>query len=347
MKKETSKYDLRSWQELLDGLEKETGITKKDVCDHIGSKYNGSETSYYVKLPRSRKTFIGIGMAYKQPLDVINKWILNYSDKRRIYVRDISEDLVWAYLINANLSDDSGKNYYSAYDEYQAVAHAVFRERWDEIILGHQDTKGIEILLGQNDYSDEYDGIKAFVAEHMDAFKTAYDKPRRFLESYIDTILISHEEECATRKFKSINAMRGFLDDSMINYISGSSETINVIDKKSRKRSVKIKHIPKGRDYHINLCISLGMTEKEINKYLELMGYSKLGSFRNDDQLLEYLDKWENDHIAQRRYKDVCFWKDNDEELTQELTEKALEEIVFMKNDIKEMYLKDNLEFSY
>ena len=223
----------------------------------------------------------------------------------------------------------------------------MFRERWDEIILGHQDTKGIEILLGQNDYSDEYDGIKAFVAEHMDAFKTAYDKPRRFLESYIDTILISHGEECATRKFKSINAMRGFLDDSMINYISGSSETINVIDKKSRKRSVKIKHIPKGRDYHINLCISLGMTEKEINKYLELMGYSKLGSFRNDDQLLEYLDKWENDHVAQRRYKDVCFWKNNDEELTQELTEKALEEIVFMKNDIKEMYLKDNLEFSY
>ena len=89
------------------------------------------------------------------------------------------------------------------------------------------------------------------------------------------------------------------------------------------------------------------MTEKEIKKYLELMGYSKPGSFRNDDQLLEYLDKWENDHIAQRRYKDECFWKNSDEDLTQELTEKALEEIVFMKNDIKEMYLKDNLEFSY
>lgn len=347
MKSETSQYNIRTWQEMLDGLEKETGITKADVCDSMGSKYNGPETSYYVKLPRSRKTFIGIGMAYKQPLDVINEWILNYSDKRRIYARDISEDLVWAYLISANLSDDSGKNYYAAYDEYQAVAHAVFRERWDEIIMGHQDTKGVEILLGQNDYSGEYDGIKAFVAENMDAFKTAYDKPRSFLESYIDTLLIRHEGDSAAGKFKSVNAMRGFLDDSMINYISGSSQTINVIDKKSRKRSVKIKHIPKGRDFHIGLCISLGMTEKEISEYLKLMGYSKLGSFRNDDQLLECLDKWETGHTAQRRYKDVRFWKDSDDELTPELTERALEEIVFMKNEIKEMYLKDGLQFSY
>lgn len=348
MEKEESKYDLHAWQELLDRLENETGITKKDVCESMGIAYNGSETSYYVKLPRKKKTFIGIGMAYRQPLDVINEWIMNFGNKRRIYVRDISEDLVWAYLINANLSDDSGRNYFEAYEDYQAVAQSVFRERWDEIVLGHQETRGVEILLGQNDYSGEYDGIKNFVAENMDSFKSAYEKPRKFLESYVNSVLIAGEGETATKKFKSVNAMRGYLDDSMINYISGSPETINVIDKKSKRRSVKIKHVPKGRNYHIGLCVSLGMTAKELNEYLELMGYTKLEEFRDEDKrLLEYLDGWEKTHKAQRRYKDICFWKNCEGDPSAELTDAALEEIVYLKNEISEMYQNDDLEFPY
>ena len=209
----------------------EKGVSLEDICSYIGSVYNGPDTSFYIKLPRKRNVYIGIGMALGQTVDVINSWITGYAGKKKLYAKDISGDLVWMYLINANIQDTEHKcNYYKRFEEYQAVAHAVFRERWDEIILRFEETSDVEVSLGQAEYGPEYEGIINYVAQHMDAFKTAYSKPRAYLDMYIERILMSCRTHPGLKQIRSINSMRGFLDDSMINFLTGDSSTINVID---------------------------------------------------------------------------------------------------------------------
>ena len=331
-------YKLRSWKGTLDQLVRETGITLKDVCEYTGAAYNEDGVSFYLKLPRKRTSFIGIGMAFGQPLEVINNWITRYADKRKLYIKDISEDLVWIYLINANIEDrDSGINYFSRYEEFQSVAYAVFSERWDEIISGYEDTADVEISLGQAEYGPEYDGIKTFVAEHMDAFKTAYHKPRALLDAYVDKIIDTCRRNPANKTIRSLNSMRGYLDDSMINFLSGSSETINVVDRKTGRRSVNIKHIPKGRSKFIELGLSLGMTGADIDRLLDLMGYAPLDIMNSrEGRLITALTEWENSHPLQRAFKNKYFSGDTAISLTDEAEYRAVDEMLQLKADITE-----------
>lgn len=329
-------YKLRSWKGTLDQLVQETGITLKDVCEYTGAAYNEEGVSFYLKLPRMRSSYIGIGMAFRQPLDVINSWITRYAGKKKLYVKDISEDLVWIYLINANLEDPSGEvNYFRRYEEFQSVAYAVFCERWDEIVHRTEDTSDVEISLGQAEYGPEYDGIKSFVAEHIDAFKTAYHKPRAFLDAYVDKIIETCRRNPDNKTIRSLNSMRGYLDDSMINFLSGSSETINVVDRKTGKRTIKIKHIPKGRKKYISLCLSLGMTHADIDRFLVMMGYAPLEILDSDEgKLITELTEWENSHPLQRAFKDKYFSGDTAIRLTDEEEYRAVDEMLQLKTDI-------------
>ena len=104
VKKTKDSYTLRSWRNTLDHLAKETGISLAEVSEYIGAACSDGTPGFYSKMPRKRSTFIGIGMAFRQPVCVINQWITEYARKRKLYVKDISEDLVWLYLINASLT---------------------------------------------------------------------------------------------------------------------------------------------------------------------------------------------------------------------------------------------------
>lgn len=336
-------YKLRSWKGTLDQLISTTGITLRDVCDYTGAAYNEDGVSFYVKLPRKRSTYIGIGMAFRQPLEVINGWIARYAGKRKLYAKDISEDLVWIYLINANLADDSGSiNYFRRYEEYQSVAYAVFCERWDEIVRTYEDTADVEISLASAEYGPEYDGIKSFVAEHMEAFKTAYRKPRAYLDAYTDKIIETCRRNPENKTVRSLNSMRGYLDDSMINFLSGSSETINVVDRKTGRRSINIKHIPKGRRKYIDLCLALGMTRTDIDRFLDMMGYQPLQIMDSDEgRLITSLTEWENSHPLQRAFKNKYFAGDNSVELTDAEEYRAVDEMLQLKAEISEKHEKD------
>ena len=333
-----SSYKLRSWKGTIDQLTKSTGISLEEVCEYTGAKYNRNGVSFYVKLPRKRSTYIGIGMAFRQPLEVINGWIMRYAGKRRLYAKDISEDLVWIYLINANLRDTgSGINYFRRYEDYQTIAYAVFRERWDEIVYRYEDTSDVEISLGQADYSHEYDGIKEFVAEHMDAFKTAYRKPRAYLDAYVDNIIEICRQNPDNKTVRSLNSMRGYLDDSMINFLSGSSEIINVYDRVTGKHSVNIKYIPKGRKRHIEMCLALGMSHPDIDKYLTFMGYAPLQIMDTEEgRLIAALTDWENRHPLQRAFKNKYFDGDMTVELTDSEKYRAVDEMLQLRSEIDE-----------
>ena len=342
-------YMLRSWRNTLDYLVIKTGISLADVSSYIDAAGGAGMPVFYTKLPRKRSTYIGIGMAFRQPAEVINQWITGYAGKRRLYVKDISEDLVWLYLINANINDNDGNvNYFLRYEEYQSVAYAVFRERWDEISLGFEDTADVEISLGQADLGPEYDGIKAFVADHMDAFSSAYVKPRAFLDKWLRQILKTCREDPEQTAISSLNSMRGWLDDSMINFLSGDASTVNVIDRKTGKRSINIKRMPKSRRKYISMCMALGMTADDIDQFLEMMGYAPIDvSDKDEGKLLAALTEWENTHPLQRAYKDLYFRNDSSIILSSAEEYRAVRDMMQIRSDLNEIYRQKGIDFPY
>lgn len=349
MKNTNDTYLLRSWRNTLDHLALVTGISLSEAAVYIGGARPDGNPGFYQKMPRKRSTFIGIGMAFRQPVEVINQWLTDYARKRRLYAKDISEDLVWLYLINANLNDTSGRvNYFLRYEEFQAVAYAVFRERWDEISLGLEDTADVEISLGQAEYGPQYDGIKEFVAQHMDAFSSAYAKPRAMLDRWLKQVISTCREDPEQTVISSLNSMRGWLDDSMINFLSGDCSTVNVIDRKTGKRSINIKRMPKSRRKYISMCLALGMTTNDIDEFLEMMGYAPIDvSDRDEGKLLAALMEWENTHMLQRAYKNLHFKGDARIELSREEEFRAVRDMLQLKSDLEEVYKQKDQEFIY
>ena len=340
---------LRSWRNTLDHLAEETGTSLEEVSEYIGLASTNGAPGFYIKMPRMRSTFIGIGMAFRQPVEVINQWITGFARKRKLYVKDISEDLVWLYLINANLSDTSGStNYFKRYEEFQAVAYAVFRERWDEISLGFEDTADVEISLGQAEYGPEYDGIKAFVAEHMDAFNSAYSKPRALLDKWVQQIISTCRDNPEETVIRSLNSMRGWLDDSMINFLSGDASTFNVVDRKTGKKTINIKRMPKSRRKYITMCMALGMTADDIDQFLEMMGYATIDvSDVDEGRLLMELTAWETAHPLQRAYKNRHFKDAPSIYLTPAEEYQAVNEMLHLRSDLEEAYKQKGYEFIY
>ena len=181
VKKMADSRKLKQWQKELDELSEQTGVSLDEVSSYIGAEYK-RDTGFYVKIPKKRRTIIGIGMAFGQPLDTINRWITYYGLKRRLYSKDITEDLIWIYLINRNVNDRTGGvNYFSLYEECQQIAFETYMTIWSEITSGSIDTADMDRQIAQIAAKEELDSLKNFVIDNIDSFKTAYAKPRKML----------------------------------------------------------------------------------------------------------------------------------------------------------------------
>ena len=360
-------YRNKEWRETLDQIMAQMGITLEQIADYIGSPYNGRETIFYARVPQKRKKFIGIGMALKQPLEVINEWILTYSGKRRLYAKDISEDLIWIYLIGLNCRSSSDTNYFNLYEKCQNAAFATYRLLWDEVLLGSIDTSELEIRIRQMDYDDEFEGLRSFIVKNMDSFKTAYSKPRKYLDTYVQCILYGlnadragididdisasgHEGRSETHSAEvlRLNSLRGYLDDSMINFLSGSKETVHVYDRSKSFRTLSTKHIPTTRKTHISMCLALGMTAEEINHYLKLMGFGPLGNGdKAEEALIAALEKWEQTHPLQRKFKEEYIGSPGQCEMQTQDMRKAAESMLLLRQDMREEFKEKELAFPY
>ena len=342
---------LSEWRRILDSLRDTTGISFREAAEYAGLVYNENGAAFYEKLPRKRTAYIGIGMAYSQPLEVINDWITYFAGKRRLYIKDISEDLVWIYLINENFNSPVyGTNYFARYEEYQSAAYALFSELWDEIVLGVENTSDVEMAAEEIDYSEGLAGLRVFVSEHLDAFKTAYSRPRRYLDRYVGEIVRVLNSDPACKSTATLNSLRGYLNDSMINYLTGNSDTVHVLDKDRSRRIIRVKYIPKGKKKHISLCISLGMTVRDIDEYLDLMGYAHLSDGDKDERaLIGFLDKWEASHPSQRNFKDKCIRGAAEcrERLSPSDELKAVREMLELKVDLISEYEDSGLAFPF
>ena len=337
-----SNYRVKRWRQELKRQSEKTGMSFSRVCEYIGTEV--SETpGFYRKLPKSRETYIAVGMAYKQPVDVINKWITRYGSKRALYVKDILGDMIWLYLINANCRDNaSDKNYYREFENAGSRIAMLYNEIWEQDINESMGTADLENDFRYIEYDDEYFALKRFVSENMDSFKTAYAKPRKMLDEYISNILRTKNENVIAGRKWTLNTLRGYLDDSMINYLSGYSDSINSYDKSKGCRTPSFKHVPKNKKAHISLCLAMGMTVDEIDKYLELMGYAPLdGIDRHEGPLINIIRSWDDTHPLQRKYKEKYISGNKDIELDCRDELLAVNEMLQMRNDIKEIYESD------
>ena len=338
-----SDYRLRCWKDELDELVEETGVSLLDVCRYLNVTYSKG-IGFYDKLPKKRSMYIGIGMAFKQPLETINTWIVRYGMKRKLYVKDLDQDLPWMYLINSNYQDRrTNHNYYRDHESCRSAAHETYLKCWEADIQGENITIQVETDLMNVRYDPAFDGLRRFVMSNMDSFKTAYVKPRALLDRYVkDYIQTGKENEGAV---VSLNSMRGYLDDSMINYLSGSVETVNVIDLKSGNRTLRFKHIPKSKKAHISLALALGMGRIEIDRYLTMMGFGSLDAVNIEEGiLLNMLTMWEAQHPHQKHMRPGSEELDS---LLPEERKEIIEERMHLRQDLQEMYIYIGREFPY
>ena len=176
----------KAWRRELDLLVRDTGTSLEEVCSYLNITYSG-KIGFYNKVPKKRNVFIGIGMAFKLPLDRINEWIVCYGEKKKLYSKDILEDLVWIYLINSNYADkDSGTNYYSLYEECRRSVWETYNNIWNEYISNDEGTVSIGKKISEVAYDKEFKGLREFIMANMDGFKTAYAKPRAMLLDYVN-----------------------------------------------------------------------------------------------------------------------------------------------------------------
>ena len=339
---------LKQWQKELTTLTEETGTSLEDICDYLGLSYN-RDIGFYVKLPKKRSTYIGIGLALKQPVDVINRWIVTYGNKRRLYSKDISEDLVWIFLIERNRSgNESDTNYYKLYDSFQQAAFETYISIWSDLISEYHDTADVDGKLREIQSGDDYNALKNFVINNIDAFKTAYARPRKLLEKYKDCILATNGKASGKQDGDALNSLRGWLDDSMINYLSGSAESNNVLDMKTGMRQHNTKKIPSSRKAHISLALALGMTVDEVSRYLELMGYGPLDpDDPNENILITELNKWDEEHPLQRAYKEKYLNGDTTVEMDTEDELQAVSDMLMLRQELMLQYKLRKIKFEY
>ncbi|MBQ9015102.1 MAG: hypothetical protein IJ109_03185 [Firmicutes bacterium] len=327
-----SGYRLKQWRSELNHCIEKSGVSIREICEKTGLTYS-DDTAFFARLPRRRNTYIGIGMALGQPLETINRWISKYGGKRTLYAKDISEDLVWIYLIEANAADHpSQKNYYRLHESCADAVYRTYCALWQDYI--EQDEGTVQLLekLKNVSFDDEFQGLTEFVAGHMDAFKTAYARPRRLLADY--TRMILEHVSTGSAGASSLSVLRGYLDDSMLNYLSGDPETIHALERRSHRHSLSFKHVPKGKKSHIALALALGMTS-EIDRYLELMGFAPLDAVQQDEGILiSVLEKWEREHPLQRRLKQMELEGDKSVTLTEGQIREALGEMLRLRQDV-------------
>ena len=327
-----SGYRLKQWRTELKKCIADSGMSVQEICEKTGLTYS-NDTAFFARLPKRRETYIGIGMVLGQPLETIDRWIRKYGRKRGLYVKDITEDLVWIYLIEAAAADPArGAELYRMHEKCADAAYQTYCALWQDYIEHDEGTVQLLEELKAMPFDDEFKGLTEFVAGHMDAFKTAYARPRRMLDDYARMILKYSGQRSG--KELSLSVLRGYLDDSMINYLSGDPETIHALERSSGRHSLSLKHVPKGRKSHIALALALGMTT-EIDRYLELMGFVPLDAVQAEEGILiSTLAKWEEDHPLQRRLKQMELEGDGSVEMTEKEIDEALKEMLHLRQDV-------------
>lgn len=373
------RYRTEAWKKEISLLLKEKGKTEKDLIKYLYPEKTSGKSILISKRPKKRDVYIGIGLYLRQSEEKINEWIVRFSEKKTLYIKDcFADDLAWKYLIKASReSHEAGINYYKMHEEVKDI---IIRE-YERLCHVRQDNiQGIQECKSSNGtaylnqaFQNEikkpdvknFRDLKLYVASHFSSFESAYQKAREYLiiraqkmarlmKAYNDNTVnivlskdarliygIPSDPEHPFNFFLNEN----IINISMRNYLCAESN-IAAID--------KMKHTRKA---HIKMCLSLALTSVEIDEYLELMGFEPLSAVLDEEYiLLYYLSKWEKSHDKVMYLRWKCgFIEDIDNSIKEKYRKgldkidmvKTVTDMAYMRILLKIMYQNDSISFPY
>lgn len=290
-------YRQNKWKKEIRDLAVSRRKSVREICRYIGIPESDAPR-FWMRTPKQREYYIGIGMCLKQPLEVINRWLRQYCGSRQLYIKDAKSDLVWIYLIDASLKADDSRNFFAMYGEISDQVDLAFARICNDNDGSLIDTDALYDEYRYLSYDEDSLELLRFVETHFENFKTAYAKPRKMLRDYLNTILAGLNAT-GSRKW-TLNRLRGYLDDNTINYLSGNYMCIYTTNHSDGMLTSRMKRVPRTKRAHIALGASLGMMLADLDTYLVSMGYDPLDpTDPQEGRLINLLVRWELQHPEQ------------------------------------------------
>lgn len=345
------KFRLRKWQKELKHLTEESGLTLAGVADYIGATVKKTLPGFYTRLPKKKETYVKIGLALQQPREVVDQWIKKNTKHRVLYAKD-PKDLVAIYFLNLSSKDKRHvKNYCDIYVHYLEKVtkevediQKVLKEAGKykgEMGVGFKTSIGtIELEKG----IDKEEDLINYMKVNYSSFQDAYKKSRDYLLAYIDILLESlnrakvslvllnrTERDHDAKWSKRTLWERGNISDANYNYLTGNE--------------IKGKQIPQTKSSYISIALNLGMGKSQINEFLEMAGFDAININDEEQGFCEFtlnylLPKWDMSHQEAVKWRKKYIDKEVIDMSTAEEAE-ALKQILNMKNDIAEIYMKE------
>lgn len=381
------KFRLKKWQQELRQLAKETECSLAWIAHHIKVGVSESPSFYnklpqeketYVKIGlifgQNRETVNRWitknskkpALYAKEPIDLIGIYLLDLisddyrpEDKVRMYIDCISEFKVHTENLRAMKKIITRKDLIElARDKKKGITEHIYikcaltigmtEEQINEVLeLAGYDketfykpmgTIELEKNIGNQTFSDNSALIR-FVHGNEQSFRGMKASARDYIKNHVEALIQSknrtkREKEPIWTAFK-LREMN-YMSNALYNYIMGDLESAQ---------------IPKKKSTFIMYAIELGMSLSQTNQLLEIAGFDKLSISDSKDGFAEFyltplLLGWENTHAEAKNWRDKYV---NDKQMELSILEerKGLRQILSMRNELIELYNKENIEFPY
>lgn len=155
------------WASKVNEIINENGYTKKDFAERCGVSRVTVDKWCKGSIPKSRETFLKIGMAAHYDIVNMNQLLMRYGQYPGLYSKSL-EDCVCIFVLNNNFGDDAGSKYQYILDRIKANITQGSGEEKDNV-----DTDDFNEQLLR--VADE-DGLDEFIYNNSALFSYAYHK---------------------------------------------------------------------------------------------------------------------------------------------------------------------------
>jgi len=331
-------FRLWSWRSELKKLSKDTGLSMAGIAEDIGVKLSDTP-GFYLKLPKEKETYVKLGLALKQPVEVVNKWIIKNTKSPALYAKD-PIDLIGIYFLNINYKQNCGfensKRNIDFYTSCLQTHKKDFRKSNSAIIPSALSTAEIE-----NDIKELYneDDLLTYISTHREAFLSANKRSWELMrKKYIDIILsrINTLTEDVSKWTLYTLKDKCIISPALHNYLCGDGYKTQVPRKKST---------------YIFYGLSLGMSLEQICTLLKTAGYDALNLNDDSDAFAEFamyqlLISWENNHPEAKKFRCKTFYNNTDIDMTPEEELEGIMQLFRQRQDITNEY-NENYERNF
>lgn len=155
------------WSRKVNEIIKENGYTKKEFAEKCGVSRVTVDKWCKGSIPKSRETFLCIGMAAHYDIVNMNQLLMRYGQYPGLYSKSL-EDCVCMFVLNNNYGDEAGDKYKYILDRIKSNITQSDSEDKTNV-----DTDDFNDLLLK--VSDE-DGLEEFIYNNSALFSYAYHK---------------------------------------------------------------------------------------------------------------------------------------------------------------------------